>query len=166
MKGYIAISNDAWCNYLKSLQSTKAVFWRKKAAFKALREGEYFYFLNRKPVEKVRFIVGRGKYAGWSLLSPSKAWAEHNRTLGYQDEDAFIQSIRSIYKTDDIELGCILLNEVEFFEVPVNLKKCDVDFSPYIVSGRTITDDECARLNEMIERNKQDGTSQIDNKRY
>lgn len=152
MKGYIAISSDAWCNYLKSIQSDKAVFWRKKAAFKALQEGEYFYFLNRKAVDGMRFVVGRGKYAGRSVLSPHKAWEEYKQTLGCQEEIEFIQSIRSIYKTDDVELGCIVLNEVEFFEIPVNLGECDIDFSPYIVSGRTITNDECIRLNEKLVR--------------
>ena len=152
MKGYIAISDDAWCKYLKEIRLEKAVFWRKKTSFKALQEGEYFYFLKRKPIDGVRWIVGKGKYVRWNILSPHKAWNEYNCALGYQNETEFLNSIKAIYKSDDIELVCIVLNNIEFFERPVNLAECGIDFSPYIVSGKTITNDECIKINEKLER--------------
>ncbi|WP_308683400.1 hypothetical protein [Stomatobaculum longum] len=152
MKGYIGIANDDWCNCLQSTKSSHAVFWRKKASFKALQKGEIFYFLNRKNVEGKRFVVGRGKYCDWHIMPAKKAWAEYGGTLGYREEKEFLDSLRSIYKTDEVELGCVLLQEVVFFDKPVCLSECNIDFSPYIVSGKTIGEEECIRLNYVLER--------------
>lgn len=109
MKGDIGIANDDWCNCLQSTKSSHAVFWRKTASFKALQKGEFFYFLNRKNVEGKRFVVGRGKYCDWRIMPAKKAWVEYGGTLGYREEKEFLDSLRSIYKTDEVELGCVLL---------------------------------------------------------
>lgn len=152
LKGYIGIANDDWCNCLQSIKSSHAVFWRKKASFKALQKGEYFFFLNRKITNGKRFVVGRGKYSDWRVMPAKEAWVEYGSTLGYREEQEFLDSLRTIYKTDEVELGCVLLQEVKFFDKPVCLSECNIDFSPYIVSGKTIDEDECIRLNYALER--------------
>lgn len=152
MKGYIGIAKDDWCSCLQSIGASHAVFWRKKASFKALQKGEFFYFLNRKIIEGKRFVVGRGKYHDWRIMPAKEAWGEYGNTLGYREKQEFLDSLRSIYKTDEVELGCVLLQEVEFFDKPVCLSECNIDFSPYIVSGKTIDEDECMRLNYALER--------------
>ena len=58
-----------------------------------------------------------------------------------------------------VDLGCIVLTEVEFFERPVTLEKCGIAFSPYVVSGKTIDENECIRLNSALERSEENGTS-------
>lgn len=152
MKGYIGIANDDWCNHLRSSNSSCAVFWRKKAVFKALQKGEYFFFLNRKAVDGKRYVVGRGKYDEWHIFSAREAWDKYGGALGYQEKSKFLDSIKAIYKTDEVDLGCILLKEVVFFEQSVSLSDCCIDFSPYIVSGKTINEEECTRLNSALER--------------
>lgn len=152
MKGYIGIANDDWCSHLQSSKSSCAVFWRKKNVFKALQKGEYFFFLNRKAIDGKRYVVGRGKYDEWTLLSARDAWDKYGGALGYKEEHEFLESIKSIYKNDEVELGCIVLKEVVYFEEPVCLSDCRIDFSPYIVSGKTIDEEECARLNCALER--------------
>lgn len=159
MKGYIAIANDDWCNHLRLSKSSCAVFWRKKAVFKALNKGEYFFFLNRKAVEGKRYVVGRGKYYKWNILPAKKAWDEYGSALGYKDEQDFLESIKLIYKNDEVDLGCILLKEVVFFEKPVCLSDCNIDFSPYIVSGKTINEEECTILNSALKRRGEYGTT-------
>ena len=152
MKGYIGIANDDWCSHLQSSKSPCAVFWRKKAVFKALQKGEYFFFLNRKAIDGKRYVVGRGKYDEWNILSARDAWDIYGGALGYKEEHEFLESIKSIYKTDEVELGCIVLKEMVYFEEPVCLSDCSIDFSPYIVSGKTIDEEECTRLNCALER--------------
>lgn len=152
MKGYIGIANDDWCNHLQSSKSSCAVFWRKKAVFKALQKGEYFFFLNRKAIDGKRYVVGRGKYDEWNILSVRDAWNKYGSALGYKEEHEFLESIKSIYKTDEVELGCIVLKEVVYFEQLVCLSDCSIDFSPYIVSGKTINEEECTKLNCASER--------------
>lgn len=152
LKGYIGIANADWCNNLQILNLSKAVFWRKKTSFKALKEGEYFYFLNRKAVDGVRFIVGRGKFSEYNRISPHEAWELYNQALGYLNKETFLESVRNIYKTEDVELSYIVLKDVVFFNNSVTLEECKIAFSPYIVSGKTINEDECERLNYMLER--------------
>lgn len=152
MKGYIGIANADWCNNLQKFGMSVAVFWSKKPSFKALEKGEYFYFLNRQAINGFRFIIGRGKFVEWYKTSPREAWKEYKRTLGYPDEETFLENVRSIYKTDDIELGFIVLKDVEYFNNGVTLSECKIDFSTYIVSGKTINENECTRLNYMLER--------------
>ena len=152
MKGYIGIANEGWCSHLQSHKSTCAVFWRKKAVIKALQKGEYFYFINRKAIDGKRYVVGRGTYDEWNILSARDAWDIYGGALGYKEEHDFLESIKTIYKTDEVELGCIVLKEVVYFEEPVCLSDCDIDFSPYIVSGKIIDEEECTRLNCALER--------------
>ena len=159
MKGYIGIANDDWCNCLQSLKSSYAVFWRKRAVFKALKKGEYFFFLNRKSIGGKRYIVGRGKFGEWCVLSAKDAWDEYGSALGYEKKKDFFEGVKSIYKTEVVDLGCIVLTEVEFFERPVTLEKCGISFSPYVVSGKTIDENECIRLNSALERSEENGTS-------
>ena len=63
MKGYIGIANDDWCSHLQSSKSPCAVFWRKKAVFKALQKGEYFFFLNRKAIQLNQESYNKYMYA-------------------------------------------------------------------------------------------------------
>lgn len=159
MNGYIGIANDDWCNCLQSSKSSQAVFWRKRTVFKALEKKEYFFFLKKKAVGGKRYIVGRGKFDEWRVLPAKSAWEEYGSSLGYQDENGFFESLQAIYRTKDVDLGCIVLREVEFFEVPVTLEKCGIAFSPYIVSGKTIDENECNRLNLALEGSDKNGAS-------
>lgn len=152
MKGYIGIANDDWCYHLQSSKSSCAVFWRKKTVFKALQKGEYFFILNKKEIDGKRYVVGRGKYDDWNILSARDAWNTYGGALGYKEKQEFLKSIKSIYKTDEVELGCIVLKEVVYFEQPVCLSDCSIDFSPYIVSGKTINEEECKKINCASER--------------
>lgn len=45
---------------------------------------------------------------------------------------------------------------MSFFDKKVSLDDCDVAFSPYIVSGKCITSDECLRI-ESVAKEKSNG---------
>lgn len=124
----------------------------KEKCIQGTAKGEYFFFLNRKAIDGKRYVVGRGKYDEWNILSARDAWNKYGGALGYKEKQEFLESIKSIYKNDEVELGCIVLKEVVYFEKPVCLSDCSIDFSPYIVSGKTIDEEECARLNCALER--------------
>ena len=127
-------------------------FLAKESRIQSTAKGEYFYFINRKAINGKCYVVGRGTYDEWNILSARDAWDIYGGALGYKEEHDFLESIKTIYKTDEVELGCIVLKEVVYFEEPVCLSDCDIDFSPYIVSGKTIDEEECTRLNCVLER--------------
>ena len=51
-----------------------------------------------------------------------------------------------IYGKEHADLGSIVLNNLVFYEKPVSIQECGIDFSPYIVSGKTITNEECEKI--------------------
>lgn len=152
MNGYIALSNDDWCNNLNEFGLSRIVFWRKKTAFKALKMGEYIYFLNRKAVSGNRFIVGRGSFAGTDVLSANAAWDTYGKSVGFETKEKFLNSVEGIYKTNECQLGLIIIERPVFCSRKFTLDDCNVSFSPYIVSGKTIDEKDCQKLNEMVER--------------
>ncbi|MCC8150843.1 MAG: hypothetical protein LIO96_05180 [Lachnospiraceae bacterium] len=134
-------------------------FGERELCLRHLKKGSIFFFLKKKSIGGRRYIVGRGKFDEWRVLSAMSAWEEYGSLLGYQDENDFFESLQAIYRTKDVDLGCIVLREVEFFEVPVTLEKCGIAFSPYIVSGKTIDENECNRLNLALEGSEKNGAS-------
>lgn len=149
MNGYVAITNTEWCQYIRLSHLNEAVFWRKKNTFKALKDGELFYFLSRtNPTEaSSRQIVGRASFKGCNILPAKEAWLAYGTQLGFATRTAFAESVMQLYKSPDVHLGCILLEQIQFLSSPITLQECGVEFSPYIVSGRTIDLHECERIN-------------------
>ena len=154
MSGFIAITSDDWCSFLQKNGSDCAVFWRKKTSFKALQNGEPFFFLNRKRKGGMRFGVGYGIFNNWELLDSKDAWRKYGTQLGFPTETDFMQGVTDMYGRYDVELGCICLINMRFYEHGIAPEQCGVDFSPYIVSGKTISDNECRNLLNALERSK------------
>ena len=146
MSGFIAITSDDWCSFLQKECADHAVFWRKKASFKALQSGELFFFLNRKRKDGMRFVVGHGIFQNWELLTATDAWEKYGSQLGFPTEADFKQCVTDMYGVYDVELGCICLSNMCFYKQGIAPEQCGVDFSPYIVSGKTISDTECQNL--------------------
>ena len=149
MKGYIAISNDNWCNQIMAGKYELAVFWRKRTTFKAIAEGDYFYFLSRKRSDGKRYILGCGIYAGTKVMTPDDAWEAYGIALGCENKIDFLSSIARFY-TGKVNLGCIELKNVKFAKEPVELSLCGITFSDGTVSGKTINETDCRAINERL----------------
>ena len=148
MAGYIAITMSDWLDCVNSLNNGSAVFWCKKKSFKALLPGEKFYFLERGRFKSNadRYIVGRGVFSEFDRGDSKTMWGKYTTRLGFRKFEDFEAHIESVYHDSSIELGCIVLDKICFFKRKISLDECDVDFSPYIVSGKCLTSDECARI--------------------
>lgn len=150
MKGFVALTTDKWCVFLKEVRATKAVFWRKRLLFRALDNGDKFYFLNRNLVQGKRYIVGCARFEKFEIVSADVAWSVYGDALGSKDEEDVKKDIRELYKSDDIDLGCIHLSQLEFYSKPVTLEECNVYFSPYTVSGKKISASDCKNIDSRV----------------
>ena len=148
MHGFIALTNQEWINNQINNNGSDAVFWRKQCNFKALSSGEPFYFLKRGHFESNndRFIVGKGVFSAIEVLFPTNAWEKYHAKLGYATKEDFLAAVRSVYKEENPALGCIILRNVCFFDRPVSLSAARIDFSQYIVSGKTISAENCSNI--------------------
>lgn len=149
MKGYIAISSDDWCKQIMTGKTNNAIFWRKRTTFKAISEGDYFYFLSRKRPDGKRYLLGRSIYIGTKVMSPSDAWTTYGGLLGSDNKTDFLASITKFY-ADEVKLGCIELDGVVFAKEPLSLEECGIAFSDGTVSGKTISESECQAINERL----------------
>lgn len=148
MAGFIAITTPEWIKNIRSMQVDTAVFWNKKTSFKAITQGEPFYFLRRGSFtsNSERFISGRGIFKGFQKLEPYEAWTRYGKLLGFLSKKEFEEKISNFYKGKTGQLGCIVLDKVEFFAKELSLEECSIVFSPYIVSGKKLTDVECIQI--------------------
>ena len=163
MGGYIALTTQDWILSLKAMNAETAVFWRKKKSFKAVQVGEPIYFLRRGSFSSnsERYLVGKGLFYKHELLTANEAWIRYNVQLGFRCEKDFNEAVFKIYKEQNPELGCLQINEIQFYKVPISLMDAKVDFSPCIVSGKKISIEECNRI-DVLEMEVQGGTKKTD----
>ena len=150
MAGYVAITTENWISCIRENACKSAVFWCKKSNFKAISLGEKFYFLKKGKFSSNadRYISGYGRFVKFEKRSSESLWEAYGTAVGFPSEEEFLLQVQSIYKEDKCDLGCIILDNLTFFRRERSLQECKVDFSPYIVSGKKITDDESARIDE------------------
>ena len=152
MPGYLAIANNIWCYYIKTNGLRTAVFWCKKKSFRALDVGDPFYFLGRRLPSGERILSGKACFDSFSTMYVADAWDKYGEFLGYPDMNSFKEAVRTIYKDDDCQLGCIVLIRPVFASSDIKISECGIAFSPYTVSGRIITEEECARADARISK--------------
>lgn len=150
MSGYIALTTPEWISSVKSLGNNTAVFWRKKKSFKAVQLGESIYFLQRGTFtsNSNRYIVGSGIFADHELLLAEEAWEKYGNMLGFPEKSLFLACVKKQYKESNPQLSCLLLTGVKLFPRSISLVEANIDFSPYIVSGKKINDDDCRSIEE------------------
>lgn len=154
MAGYIALTTSEWVDCIKAFHHKSAVFWRKRSVFKALQPGEPFYFLRRGKFSSndERFLAGKGLFVDFEELEVCDAWKKYNTKLGFPSKELFDAQVKNLYNNDVHKIGCIYLSDVFFFDNECSLADCNVDFSPYIVSGKAISDEVCSKIDELGNR--------------
>lgn len=154
MAGYIALTTLEWMNSIKHTKTSNAIFWCKKKNFKSIFCGEPIYLLQRGSFDSNadRFLIGKGTYDGFDILCLKMAWDKYGQLLGFSSFENLKKAMIVTYKSADINLGCILLRDLNFFDAPVSLSKCNVEFSKYIVSGKKISEEDCRKIDAITNR--------------
>jgi len=121
MKLYVGVTDNAWFDYLSSLEDIDEVnFWQPSgdSTFKALQPGEIFLFKLHSPRD---YILGGGVFAYYTILPISLAWesfGEKNGAASYEEMRHRIVQYRKTpdNRHEDFKVGCILLTQPFFFE--------------------------------------------------
>jgi len=143
MKVYVGITDMDWYRTLAASPEIREVnFWKPGGGvgFQALAPGEPFLFKTHWPHNR---IVGGGYFEGFAQLPISSAWEFFGRGNGVADLDQMRVRLgkyrrEEIRRGDDPIIGCVLLNEVTFFDER-NAEPAPADFAKSIVQGKTYT---------------------------
>ena len=154
MGGYRILSSDEWCDNLREQGGGKAVFWRKRKTFKAIEHGEYIYFMSRKRAFQSRCIVGRGILKESISTNPVEAWDRFGKQLGSSHKEAFINTIKKLYGTEDLMIGCLVLDKVGFLDEPISIHDFGIVYQNGTVSGKTLSEEECCRINDTFRKDE------------
>lgn len=145
-KGYIGVTDNNWAKFISDNSISSVNFWCKKHSFKAIEQGDIFFFLKKNDIEEdkeksERKLVGYGIFKKFEVLSIKEAWDKYGRGNGCSSIELFSEKINDMYELegDEVKIGSIILNEVVMFEEPVYLSKLGIHFSKYTVSGKVIT---------------------------
>lgn len=148
-KGYIGITDNNWAEFINNNSISTANFWCKKHSFKAIEEGDIFFFLKKnnakeKKQKSERKLIGYGVFKKFEVLSIEDAWNKYGTGNGCSSIKLFSEKINTMYKLkgDEVKIGSIILNEIVMFEEPIYLSKIGIEFANAIVSGKTITIEE------------------------
>lgn len=152
MRGYLSITDNSWCDFLKGSSFDTIVFWRKRLVFSALSAGEPFYFLKRTAIDGERGIAGKALFVEANSLDADSLWKRFGQQLGVKTEKEFKDKVAAIYKTNDMKLGYIVLQNPCFVDTPIPLSRSNVQFSPYTVSGKVIDEDDCTSIDKLLEK--------------
>ena len=137
----------------------KANFWCKKRSFKAIEEGDIFFFLkknnpqeNKEKLE--RKLVGYGIFKKFEVLSIKDAWDIYGIGNGCNNINSFIDKINNMFElnSDEAKIGSIIVDGIVMFEEPIYLSRVGIEFSNAIVSGKTITIEEVNSILNSIDR--------------
>jgi putative restriction endonuclease len=149
-KGIVHTTDERWFSYFRPSDEITLVdevnFWRPSAqsAFRALREGEPFFFRLKAPVNA---IAGFGFFALQTIIPIPLAWDVFKDRNGDPDFLSFrrrIADYRSATSTSLLEpLNCLVLRDATFLPramwLPWNRSE---DWSPNIVSFKGYSLDE------------------------
>lgn len=148
-KGYIGITDNKWGKFINDNNISSANFWCKKHSFKAIQEGDIFFFLKKNNAEEKkekleRKLIGYGIFKKFEVLSIENAWNKYGIGNGCSSIKLFSEKINAMYKLkgDEVTIGSIILNDIVMFEEPIYLSKIGIEFANEIVSGKTITIEE------------------------
>ncbi|WP_305685415.1 hypothetical protein [Microbacterium sp.] len=119
MKGYIGVTDGDWVRFLAATRATEVNFWQPSGGtrFRALKVGEPFLF--KTHYRDDNRIVGGGFFEHFAVLRATEAWEFFGTANGAPDLATMIERVaryrRSAPEPDPL-IGCVILNEVVFFD--------------------------------------------------
>lgn len=153
MKGFVLLTTKEWLESIQKSDEARAVFWRKRKTFKAINIGEPIYFLQRGSLKlnKSRYVIGKGNFAGHEIMTANDVWQKYGALVGADTEEIFYENVNKMYGEHNPQLGCLIIEDLRFFDNPVSINNTKIDFSPCTVSGKIITDAECIEIDILSE---------------
>ena len=146
MGAYIAVTNHQWCCKQRESNNRQCVFWRKNLHFKALSEGDRFYFYSKEEGAD-RKVIGYAHFEEFEInpiADPGKG------LLSYSLEE-FCDAVAAVYKDEDnMRLGCIVLSNPVWTENGIVLSTVGIPYAKGTVAGKTIDENEDEELSKLI----------------
>lgn len=134
-----------WIKTLRELSPDVQVnFWRKSTKALNTPIGSWFYFNERR----TRNIVGRGALVGYEVLSIKDAWEKYGIGNGVSN----LLELKSIAEKvlgvtgENVEIGCIILSEVQFLERGSEFVVSHNDYAPQIVGPKYFKDGQLPEM--------------------
>lgn len=144
MQHCIYNTDPGWVTTLRSLDIADDVnFWRKDQRQLHLEVGSHFYFKERGS----RLIVGRGQFRGMQRLTIEAAWERFGVRNGVRTMTDLMNRASSalrISPSPGAEINCILLDNLEWLDVPVEISVGL--FPPSTLGARFVEDGEISHV--------------------
>ncbi|MGD0236530.1 MAG: HNH endonuclease [Syntrophorhabdales bacterium] len=141
MRFFVAVTDDAWFDFLRQLAPDEVNFWRPSGReFSSIEIGSLLLFKLHSPLN---CIVGGGFFVRSEKLPLSLAWEVFEQKNGAANQSQFERLIRHHrgYDEPDPEIGCIILNQ-PFFIPREHWIPAPGDWKPAIQTGKTYDDKE------------------------
>lgn len=141
MSGYIATTHPEWYKFNKEHNRKAVIFWRSTARPINLDRGTYFFFLVKGTQPK--YIRGYGIVQACGSDSLQNMWEKHKDKMG----GSSLEDIRSRLKSDiNKKLWHYIIEDVKYIDGGLDPNTLGIEFSPYVVSGKNIDDEDTKKL--------------------
>lgn len=152
--GAIACTDLDWFNKLSELNPNEINFWTPTPwNLKKIKPGDKFFFMLKSPIRK---IGGYAIYDHYENLNAKEAWNKYGTKNGVNSFYELISRIdnyaskrsEKYKKTDNPEIGCIILKKPIFFEESeyFDPNKFGVSYSKNIVKFKYINKNDINKL--------------------
>ncbi|MBQ6655236.1 MAG: hypothetical protein IJM79_06925 [Erysipelotrichaceae bacterium] len=120
------VSDEKMLEYHRFNGSHTIVFWRLSTKkFADFKPGDLLFFLARDENNRRREkgLTGYGCFVSETSLSVDTMWKNYGRQTGYNTRRELREAIEKSSKTEEIpkKIGCLILDNVVFFQSPVYL---------------------------------------------
>lgn len=136
-----------WIKTLRTLSPDVQVnFWRKGTNALNIPLGSWFYFNERR----TRNIVGRGVLIGYEVLTIKEAWNRFGIGNGVSNLTQLEVRAFEILNVqgENLEIGCILLSELQFLMPGEEYVISPDDYAPQIVGPKYFEDNQLPELTQ------------------
>lgn len=143
MYGYIAVTDRNWFEFNKNKNHKKVLFWTRKIKQNPVKdlEGLPFFFLVKGNTPRLIEGYGIVKKAGRETIQ--SLWNSFGKFCGEETLDA-LESSLGLDKNEKI--AYYLLEDVKYMEGGIALEDVNIKFSPKIVSGKKINEEDMRKL--------------------
>ena len=138
-----------WIKVLRTIPTdTQVNFWRRGTNDLKLPIGSWVYFNQRR----TRNIIGRGVLIDYGIHAINRAWELYGVGNGVRNLEELKQRAADVLgvKSDDAEIGCIILSELEFLPNGFFYSVSETEYSKSIVGPKYFQDTELPDLHELF----------------
>ena len=157
-------TNISWIKFLKDNNKNKAIYWGCDTRRCNMTTGTTILFLGRKNRKTDKNftpkVYGKATYIGYEILTMTEAWNKYGTDNGVGSLNGFVERLMGIEKFEkeniDVkrEIGCLLFEDVEFFNTPIILGDLGIEVKRGTVTYRKTTIEEYKTIMEVVGKEK------------